>query len=63
MLKLSGIAIFNGTLLGGRVGDDDAEDAEVVAARAFNQRFLEHPDLDATLLPVGDGMAIGARKQ
>jgi predicted O-methyltransferase YrrM len=63
MLKLSGLAIFNGTLLGGRVADDDAEDAQVVAARAFNQRFLEHPDLDATLLPVGDGMAIGARKQ
>jgi predicted O-methyltransferase YrrM len=63
MLKLSGVAIFNGTLLGGRAADDDAEGAEVVAARAFNQRFLEHPDLDATLLPVGDGMAIGARKQ
>jgi predicted O-methyltransferase YrrM len=62
MLKLSGLAIFHGCLLGGRVaGDGDAP--EVLAARAFNERFLEHPDLEATLLPVGDGTAIGARKQ
>jgi predicted O-methyltransferase YrrM len=63
MLKLSGLLIFNGCLLGGRVADEDDEDAEVVAARAFNELFLEHPDLDATILPVGDGTAIGARKQ
>jgi predicted O-methyltransferase YrrM len=63
MLKLSGLAIFNGTLLGGRVADEDDEQADSIAARSFNEIFLEHPDLDATLLPVGDGIAIGARKQ
>ncbi|HEY1428612.1 MAG TPA: hypothetical protein VGF18_03500, partial [Candidatus Tumulicola sp.] len=63
MLKLSGLLIFNGCLLGGRVWDEDDEDDAVIAARAFNDLFLEHPDLDATILPVGDGTAIGARKQ
>jgi predicted O-methyltransferase YrrM len=63
MLKLSGLVIFNGCLVDGRVADENDEDAMVVAARAFNERFLQHPDLDAMLLPVGDGTAIGARKQ
>lgn len=63
MLKLSGLAIFNGCLLGGRVADEDDDAPDVLVARAFNERFLDHPDLDATLLTVGDGTAIGARKQ
>jgi predicted O-methyltransferase YrrM len=55
--------MFTGTLLDGRVADEDAEESDVIAARSFNEIFLEHPDLDAMLLPVGNGIAIGARKQ
>jgi predicted O-methyltransferase YrrM len=47
MLKLSGIVIIDDTLIGG--------------LDAFNDYFLEHPDLDATILPLGDGLGIGAR--
>jgi predicted O-methyltransferase YrrM len=45
MLKLSGLAIFN----------------DCVPMRGFVQRFLRHPDLDATVLPFGIG--IGARRR
>jgi predicted O-methyltransferase YrrM len=45
MLKLSGIAIFN----------------DCLTARGFVHRFLNHPALDATILPFGVG--IGARRQ
>ena len=48
LLKLSGLIVFNGVL---RAGGMDR----------FNRRFLEHPDLDATILPLGDGLGIGAR--
>lgn len=47
MLKLSGLAIFNDSL----------------AAGDFARRFLAHPALDATILPLGNGTAIGARRE
>ena len=48
MLKLSGFVIF---------------DRALRAPDAFLQRFLRHPQLAATLLPLGDGIAIGARRE
>ncbi|HEX8807315.1 MAG TPA: O-methyltransferase [Candidatus Aquilonibacter sp.] len=47
MLKLSGIVVIDDCLLG------DLEE--------FNEYFLAHPDLDATILPIGNGTGIGAR--
>jgi len=47
MLKLSGLAIFENAL------DDPA----------FSRHFLSHPGLDATILPLGAGTAIGARRE
>lgn len=45
MLKLSGLAIFN----------------DCLGMQGFVERFLRHPDLDATVLPFGIGF--GARRQ
>ena len=45
MLKLSGLAIFS----------------DCAAVGAFTHRFLTHPALDATILPLGIG--VGARRQ
>ncbi len=50
MLKLSGLITVNDCLLGDRSTND-----------AFNRYFVTHPDLDATILPLGNGMGIGAR--
>jgi predicted O-methyltransferase YrrM len=50
LLKLSGLIIFNGLLLSSQTGD-------------FNQAFLQHPDLDATIIPLGSGLGLGARKR
>jgi predicted O-methyltransferase YrrM len=27
--------------------------------RAFNEKFLHHEQLDATIVPVGDGLGVG----
>jgi predicted O-methyltransferase YrrM len=51
MLKLSGLVIV----------DDCLSDLD--AMRSFNEYFLNHPDLDATILPLGNGTGIGARKR
>ena len=50
LLKLSGLIIFNG-LLQSRESD------------RFNRVFLNHPDLDATIIPLGGGLGLGARKR
>jgi predicted O-methyltransferase YrrM len=65
MLKLSGLVIVDDCLLGGSVATEPAsdEDRDVDAMRAFNQYFLGHPDLDSTILPLGNGTGIGARRR
>lgn len=50
LLKLSGLIIFNGLLRSGKTD-------------RFNRAFLRHPDLDATILPLGSGLGLGARKR
>jgi predicted O-methyltransferase YrrM len=47
MLKLSGIVVIDDCLLG------DLDE--------FNQYFLTHPAVDATILPIGNGTGIGVR--
>jgi caffeoyl-CoA O-methyltransferase len=47
MLKLSGVVIVDDCYVGG--------------LEEFNEYFLGHPDLDATILPLADGLGIGAR--
>lgn len=49
LLKLSGLIAFNG-LSGGET-------------ERFNRRFLLQPELDATILPIGGGLGLGARKR
>ncbi len=63
MLKRSGLVIVDNLLWSGRsAAAPDASDTEsTVALREFNRIFLTHPQLDATILPVGDGIGIGAR--
>lgn len=62
-LKRSGLVIVDNLLWSGRsaaapgAGDSTATHA----IREFNRTFLHHPQLDATILPVGDGVGIGAR--
>jgi len=50
LLKLSGLIIFNGLL--------QSEESD-----RFNRAFLRHPDLDATIIPLGSGLGLGARKR
>ena len=63
MLKRSGLILVDNLLWGGEASADasagDSED--VKAIRSFSKAFLNHPQLDATILPIGDGFGIGAR--
>jgi len=63
MLKRSSLVVVDNCLRRGAVADDpEPQDSEDVrAVRAFNKTFLSHPQLDATIVPIGDGLGIGAR--
>lgn len=63
MLKRSGLVIVDNLLWGGAAAAEPAsrDDENVRAIRDFNKLFLTHPQLDATIVPVGDGIGIGAR--
>jgi predicted O-methyltransferase YrrM len=63
LLKRSGLVVVDNLLWGGRAAQEPrpADSAETEAIRAFNRAFLNHPQLDATILPIGDGVGLGAR--
>jgi len=63
LLKRSGLVIVDNLLWGGQAaGDPQPSDSQTTTAiREFNKTFLNHPQLDATIVPVGDGVGIGAR--
>jgi predicted O-methyltransferase YrrM len=63
MLKRSGVVVVDNLLWGGEAAGEPAftDGPDVRAIREFNKIFLNHPQLDATIVPVGDGVGIGAR--
>ncbi len=63
MLKRSGLVVVDNVLWGGEAGAEPraGDSADVQAIREFNRVFINHPKLDATIVPVGDGLGIGAR--
>lgn len=63
LLKRSGLVIVDNLLWDGLCAQPESPDDSpaTIALRAFNRTFLNHPLLDATIIPLGDGTGIGAR--
>jgi predicted O-methyltransferase YrrM len=64
LLRTGGVVIADNLLWGGQVaagpgerGDNDSTEA----LRAFNQKFVNHPQLKAEVLSVGDGLGYGVK--
>ncbi len=60
-LRSGGVVIVDNLLWGGRVAGGDTE-ASTVALREFNPYFVNHPELRAVILPVGDGLGYAVKK-
>jgi predicted O-methyltransferase YrrM len=56
-----GMIAVDNVLWSGRIAAG-AHDHDTDALREFNQRFLEHEQLEATILPVGDGIGLAVVK-
>jgi predicted O-methyltransferase YrrM len=59
-LRTGGVVIVDNLLWGGRVATGDTE-SSTVALREFNRYFLNHPQLIAEVLPVGDGLGYAVK--
>ena len=59
-LRTGGVVIVDNLLWGGRVATGDTE-SSTVALREFNRYFLNHPQLLAEVLPVGDGLGYAVK--
>jgi len=65
-LRVSGLLVFDNLLWKGHVAeppleDDREDDPEADALRAFNGYLMIHPQLRASLLPLGDGVGVATK--
>ena len=59
-LRSGGVVIVDNLLWGGKVASGDTE-SSTVALREFNCYFINHPQLLAEVLPVGDGLGYAVK--
>ena len=66
LLRPGGLLAVDNVLLSGDVAAGRSRshwsDQSIAEMRMFNERLLSRDDLDATVLPVGDGVAIAVRR-
>jgi predicted O-methyltransferase YrrM len=62
-LRAGGIVIADNLLWGGRVAEEVTaqEESSTVALRRFNENFVNHPELKAEILSVGDGLGYAVK--
>lgn len=62
MLTERGVVIVDNLLWGGKVADESEQsDSSTLALREFNNYFVNHPQLLAEVLPVGDGLGYAVK--
>ena len=59
-LRTGGVVIVDNLLWGGKVASGDTE-SSTAALREFNPYFMNHPQLLAEVLPVGDGLGYAVK--
>lgn len=59
-LRSGGVVIVDNLLWGGKVAGTDTE-SSTLALREFNSYFINHPQLLAVVLPVGDGLGFAVK--
>ncbi len=62
-LRVGGVIVCDNLLWGGQVAapDEDREDPDADALRSFNGYLMMHPQLQAVVLPLGDGVGLATK--
>jgi predicted O-methyltransferase YrrM len=58
LLKTGGVMALDNVLWGGRVADTAVSDEDTVAIRELNRFLLEFPEVDLSMVPIGDGLTL-----
>ena len=58
LLRVGGLAVFDNTLWGGRVLEDNPESEDTRAIQALNCALKDDSRVDLSLLPLGDGLTL-----
>lgn len=62
LLRSGGALLADNAFWRGRILEPDDEDAPTRGVRTFNRKLSEHDRFLATILPVGDGVALGVKR-
>ena len=62
LLRPGGVLLADNAFWQGRVVDEDDDEPPTLGVRAFNRALASGSDFRATVLPVGDGVALGIRE-
>lgn len=58
LIRSGGLIMVDNTLWGGKVIDPSARDIDTEAIRAFNRHVHDHPAVELSLVPIGDGLTL-----
>jgi caffeoyl-CoA O-methyltransferase len=64
LLRERGVVIVDNLLWGGQVAGEirsSDQESSTIALREFNRHFVNHPQLRAAVLPLGDGLGYGVK--
>ena len=62
LLRRGGVIGIDNVLWGGRVADERVQDEDTRAIRALNQKVNADGRVDATMLPIGDGLTLAVKR-
>jgi caffeoyl-CoA O-methyltransferase len=63
LVRVGGLIIADNALRGGRVLDRSDDDPGLRGVRKFNERFAADPRIEGLVIPIGDGVAVGVRRE
>lgn len=59
MMRPGGVIAGDNALAWGEACNPETEDENARGIQAFNRHMSEHPDIDAAIVPIGDGLCLG----
>jgi len=62
LVRKGGLIAIDNVLWGGKVADDNAQDADTVAIRALNEKLLDDQRVSLSLLPIADGLTLALKR-
>lgn len=63
LLRPGGLLLVDNVLWDGRVADPEIADEDTLAIRSLNEYLSRHPDINISLVPIGDGLTLARKRE